>query len=1184
MDPAGAEPLAASSERPSRGRWWIGIVVLAGVVGVVTHLSEGRELVALAERAEPSWLLAALGLQALTYLCAAAVWHRGLARVGARRPLRTLIPLGVAKLFTDQALPSAGLSGSLLVLRGLTQRGVARPAAVGALVIGVFAYFAANAAAALLALAALAVHGEAGTLTWIVAAAACAVSTLVPAIILALRSDALSGLSEWLRRLPRAREVLAALAESPREPILRSWTGAQAAALQLAIIALDAATLAACVHAVGAAVEPQIAFAAFVIASAVASLAWVPGGIGTFEGSCVALLHVHGVSLEAALAGTLLLRGLTFWLPMLPGSWLAQRETRATGGDGSVEAAPGPLANYWSVAPEAVMAALDARDTGLHGGEARERLSRFGRNALRAERGGGALALLLRQFRSPLVAILLFAAAIAALVGEWTDAALVFAILLVTGVLGFAQEHRAAIAIERLRSRVRTRARVLRDDAWVAIPAEEIVPGDVVALAAGSLVPADGVLLEARDLYVSQAALTGESAPVTKAPGIAARGASLAERANCVFMGTSVRSGTATALIVATAQHTVFGAVAQRLQLRPPETEFERGIRHYGYLLTQVMIALVLIVFAANVFLERPAVEALLFALALAVGMSPELLPAIIDVTLARGAHAMAARGVIVRRLDAIENFGSMDVLCTDKTGTLTEGVLALEGAWDPTGARGGDALRDAVLNARFQTGIASPLDDAIVRHADAEGLHPDAQKLDEIPYDFVRKRLSVVVRDAGRPRLLMKGAVANVLDCCDRVRESGGEAPLDGERRRALEARFERWSEDGLRVLAVAVGEPPERSRYTQADEQGLCLVGFLAFSDPPRADARETLAALGALGVRVKIITGDNRYVAAHLARAVGIAASRVITGRELNELRDEALWRTAPEVDLFAEVDPNQKERIILALKKTRHVVGFLGDGINDAPALHAADVGISVDEAVDVAKEAADFVLMKRGLGVLREAVEVGRRSFANTLKYVEITTSANFGNMLSMALASFFLPFLPLLAHQILLNNLLSDVPAMGIASDSVDPEQLAAARRFDLPELRRFMVAFGLISTVFDLIAFGAFWLVTRGDARTFRSAWFVESLLTEVLVMLVIRTRRPCWRSVPGRALWTASLGVIALALALPYLPGAFALGFTPLPPALFVLVCGISLAYAAASELGKRRFFARQPRLVAA
>ncbi len=1184
MEPDDAELDAGASQRPARGRWWIGILLLVGVVGVVTHLSEGRAILDLARRSQPLWLLAALGLQALTYGCAGAVWHRGLARVGAPRPLRTLVPLGVAKLFTDQALPSAGLSGSWLVLRGLTRRGVPRPAAVGALVIGVFSYFAANAAAALLALAVLTLRGEAGPVVWTVAAAACGVSTLVPAIILALRSHALGGVSDWLRRLPRARKVIAALAESPREPILRSWIGAQAFALQLAIIALDALTLAACLRAIGAPIAPQIAFAAFVIAAAVASLTWVPGGIGTFEGTCVALLHVHGVSLEAALAGTLLLRGLSFWLPMLPGSWLAHRETRSADGDERGATEPEPLAHYWSAAPEALLAALGARATGLRAGEARERLARFGRNALRAARGGGAVALLLRQYRSPLVAILLFAAAIAMLVGDWTDAALVLAILLVTGVLGFVQEHRAAIAVERLRARVSTRARVLRDGAWGSLSAEEVVPGDIVALAAGSLVPADGVLLEARDLYVSQAALTGESAPVTKAPGIATSDASLVERTNCVFMGTSVRSGTARVLIVETAERTIFGAAAQRLQVRPPETDFERGIRRYGVLLSQVMIALVLIVFAANVFLERPAVESLLFAMALAVGMSPELLPAIIDVTLARGARAMAARGVIVRRLDAIENFGSMDVLCTDKTGTLTEGVLTLAGAWDPAGARSDDTLRDAVRNARLQTGIASPLDDAIVRYADAEGLHPDAHKLDEIPYDFVRKRLSVVVRDAGRPRLLMKGAVANVLDCCDRVREGDGEAPLDAERRRALEERFARWSEDGLRVLAVAAGEAAERARYSQADEQRLCLVGFLAFTDPPREDARETLAALAVLGVRVKIITGDNRYVAAHLARAVGIATPRVVTGRELNELRDEALWRIAPEVDLFAEVDPNQKERIILALKKTRHVVGFLGDGINDAPALHAADVGISVDEAVDVAKEAADLVLMKRGIGVLREAVELGRRSFANTLKYIEVTTSANFGNMLSMALASFFLPFLPLLAHQILLNNLLSDVPAIGIASDSVDPEQLATARRFDLHEVRSFMVAFGLISTAFDLIAFAAFWAVTRGDAIAFRSAWFVESLLTEVLVMLVIRTRRPCWRSVPGRALWIASAGVIALALALPYLPGVSALGFTPLPPVLLALVCGISLAYAAASELGKRSFFARQARLAAA
>jgi Mg2+-importing ATPase len=837
-----------------------------------------------------------------------------------------------------------------------------------------------------------------------------------------------------------------------------------------------------------------------------------------------------------------------------------------------VSAAP-----YWSEPVERLFERLGSRTEGLTAREAVARLRQYGPNALRPRSRLAGLRLLLRQFESPLVAILVFAALIAALVGDWTDAAIVLVILVGSGLLGFAQEYRASAVMEKLRARVRARATVLRDGRPVSLLPEEIVPGDVVLLSAGSLIPADGVVLEARDLFVSQSVLTGEAFPVEKEPGRSAADATLSERTHCVYMGTSVRSGTGRILIAETGTATSFGAIAERLRLRPPETDFERGIRQYGYLLMRIMLVLVLLVFATNVFLDRPPIESLLFALALAIGISPELLPAIIEITLARGARDMATHGAIVRRLSSIESLGGMDVLCMDKTGTLTEGVLALAEACDAAGAPSDGVLRLAWWNASFQTGLASPLDDAIREAAEAHTPRFEvAAKLDEIPYDFVRKRISVVVQPAGAPEALFttKGAFANVLEVCSQVRDGTALRPLDPQANAHLEERFAAWSRQGHRALAVASRSVPLRARYERGDESAMTFEGFLLFLDPPKAGIVQTIDALERLGVSIKVITGDNHLVTAHLAAAIGIDGTRLTTGRELGEVHDDALGRVAAETALFAEVDPNQKERIILALKKLGLVVGFLGDGINDAPALHAADVGISVDGAVDVAKEAADIVLLEHDLEALRRGIVQGRASFANTLKYISITTSANFGNMVSMAAASLFLPFLPLLAKQILLNNLLSDIPAMAIPSDRVDEERIVRPGRWRITPIRNFMLVFGLISSAFDLITFGALWLLSRGVPELFRTGWFLESLLTELAIVLVVRTRLPLLRSHPGLPLLLSTLAVGALALALPWLPGSGWFEFVPLPAPVVATLLVITAAYAGASELAKRRF----------
>ena len=835
---------------------------------------------------------------------------------------------------------------------------------------------------------------------------------------------------------------------------------------------------------------------------------------------------------------------------------------------------------YWSRQVADLLSELHSTPDGLSTTEAQERLQQVGPNVLKPRRHDTALRSFIAQFTSPLVLILIFAAIISAIAGEWTDAIIVIIIVLASAMLGFIQEYSASNAVEKLRAQVTIKANVLRDGKVQSIPAEEVVPGDIVQLSAGSLIPADGIVLEARDFFVNQAVLTGETFPVEKKAGPVEANAGMPERVNTVFMGTSVRSGSARALIVQTGSRTAFGQIADRLTLRPPETEFERGIRRFGYLLTQIMTVLVLIVFAINVILHKPPIDSFLFAIALAVGIAPELLPAIMSVTLSKGAQSMAKQGVIVRQLNAIENLGSMDTLCTDKTGTLTVGVVQLDGALDVNGQPSDEVMSYAYLNAAFQTGLANPLDEAILAqpHPDTTGM----DKLEEIPYDFVRKRLSVVVdSDPGteiKPLLITKGALDNILTICTRVQIDGSVAPLDRKRHQEIDARYAEWSAQGYRVLGVAMRDVPRQAIYTvDSDECDMIFAGFLLFFDPLKPDAKDTLDRLAQLGVQTKIITGDNRLVARHVAELIGLSADSILPASDMNELHDEALWNVAERTSIFAEVDPNQKERIILALRKMGHVVGYMGDGINDAPALHAADIGISVDQAVDVAKEAADFVLLQRDLGVLRAGIEEGRRTFANTLKYIFTTTSANFGNMLSMAGASLFLPFLPLLPKQILLNNFLSDLPAFGIASDNVDEDMVTRPHRWNIRFIRDFMIIFGLVSSVFDYATFGLLLFVVHATEQQFQTGWFVESLLTELVIALVVRTRRLFFLSRPGKFLWISTLIVSLATLVLPYTRFGQLFGLIPLPAWVMASLVVFTGLYVVAAEIAKKFFYKR-------
>jgi Mg2+-importing ATPase len=828
---------------------------------------------------------------------------------------------------------------------------------------------------------------------------------------------------------------------------------------------------------------------------------------------------------------------------------------------------------YWDKPADDLLATFSSSLQGLDQSLAERRLQEVGPNQIESKNQVTALGLFLNQFKSPIVIILLFATILSAFVQDWTDAVIILAIVLGSALLSFVQERSAGNAAEKLKAQVDINTQVLRNGKATSIPSYKIVPGDVVSLSAGSLIPADGIVLEARDFFVNQAVLTGETYPVEKRPGPLAASASLTERTNCVFMGTNVRSGSARVLIVETGMRTAFGQIAKRLTLRPPETEFERGIRKLGFMLTEVMFVLVISIFALNVFFHKPLLDSLLFSIALAVGLTPQLLPAIININLSKGSQAMAARGVIVRRLASIENFGSMDILCTDKTGTLTLGIVSLDNALDAMGQKSSLVLRAAWLNAHFQTGMANPLDEAIL--SSASGLENTAVKLDEIPYDFIRKRLSVVVEENGANTLISKGALEKILEVCTHVIVDGKELPLTTEQLQNLHQRYAEWSGQGYRVLGVADKLVDSRPEYSKADEAGLAFMGFILFFDPPKPGVKEAIDRLDKLGVTLKIITGDNQLVARHTAQAIGLASPVILTGSELETLRDEALWSRVESTNIFAEVDPNEKERIILALKKMGHVVGYMGDGINDAPSLHSADVGISVANAVDVAKEAADFVLLKQDLGVLEQGIIEGRRTFANTLKYVFMATSANFGNMFSVAGASLFLPFLPMLPKQILLINFLTDLPEMTIAGDNVDDIFIQKPHRWDVGFIRRFMLIFGPLSSIFDILTFVLFmWVLRTGEAE-FHTAWFIESVLSATLVVFAMRTRLRFGRSHPSRAMLWVTLGVAIIAMILPYSPFATLLGFHPLHWTYLVAIAAIVVLYFISAEFTKRWFY---------
>ena len=821
-----------------------------------------------------------------------------------------------------------------------------------------------------------------------------------------------------------------------------------------------------------------------------------------------------------------------------------------------------------------LLARLETSANGLNANEVERRLAQYGPNQIEQQRGPSLLKAYLARLRNPLILVLIAAAAISAITGDTPSLLIIISILVLSITLDVVQEHRAQNAALQLREQVTLTARTVRDGTAIDIPARQLVPGDVILISAGDLVPADCRLLQAQDLYVNEALLTGEAYPAEKQVADDS-GSGLLPR-NCVFMGSSVLSGSARALIVSTGRNAQLGGIATALRKAPPDTAFAAGIRDFGRLILRLTILLVLFALLINLLLHRPPLQSFLFALALAVGLTPELLPMVMSVTLANGAMRLSRKGVIVKRLTAIHDLGGMDVLCSDKTGTLTEAKITMIAATTLDGKGEPSVLQAAALNAAFETGLKSPLDDAILAAAKTD--LTDWRKIDEAPFDFERRRVSVLVAGKDGRRIIVKGAPEDVLLLCDQYAAPGdGKAPqpLDDMARRTARNTITAFGAQGYRVLAVAFLDVDQnRASAALAVGETLTFLGFLAFEDPPKKGAGKTLASLNALGVAVKIVTGDSEEVTRHVCAALGLTVAGCLTGAELAGLSDEALSARLEQTSLFCRVTPPQKSRIIAALRRKGHVVGYLGDGINDAPSLRAADVGFSVDTGVDVAKEAACMILLRKDLDVIVEGVREGRRTYANILKYVMIGTSSNFGNMFSMAGGALLLPFLPMLPIQILLNNLLYDLSETTIPLDHVEEEYLAKPRRWDIAVIRKFMLLLGPISSLFDFVTFWLLLKVFGAQQVLFHTGWFIESMATQVFVIFIIRSAHP-WRNKPHLALVISSVAAVGIAIALPYTPIGRWFGFAPLPMILLGALALITATYLATTYAARRWFF---------
>lgn len=807
---------------------------------------------------------------------------------------------------------------------------------------------------------------------------------------------------------------------------------------------------------------------------------------------------------------------------------------------------------------------------GLTSAEAKHRLAKYGPNVIYKKKHLRPVVAFLEKFNSPLLIILITASVVSFFLGEQTNSIIILSMVFLSAILDFINSYRSEQAVSRLVSRVASTATALRNGEKQEIDLASIVPGDIVFLSAGDVVPADAEIVDAEDFFVNQATLTGESFPVEKYSGAAYDQAIL-------FMGTSVVTGSATAVVRATGSMTEFGKIAQRLSQATPESDFDKGIKNFSYFIMRVTILLIVAVFLIHIFLGHNMFGTFLFAVAVAVGITPELLPVIISVSLSRGSMIMAKKDVIVKHLPSIQNFGSMNVLCTDKTGTLTEDKIVMVNYLDSFGAIYEPILLYSYITSALHTGVRSPLDTAIAEH---KTLDISAyKKIDEIPFDFERKRGSIVVEYEGKGLLITKGTPEDILAISASCEKEKAVCSFSPEIVRIATERYHQLSADGFRVLAIATREIPlTKSQYSKDEEHDMTFLGFIIFLDPPKTTATEAVRDLHELGIEIKILTGDSDILTKKICLDIGLPIRGIITGKELAELNEAELMQRVHTTTIFARIDPEQKERIVLALKRMGSVVGYLGDGINDAPALRAADVGISVNNAVDVAKETAGIILLRKSLRALRDGVIEGRKTFHNTTKYILMGLSSNFGNMLSMTAVSLFIPFLPMLPSQILLNNFLYDSSQGTLPGDAVDDRDVKTPPRWDLPFLKRFMLVFGLISSLFDFFTFGLLFFVFNLSERQFQTGWFIESLATQIFVIYVIRTKRiPFLQSSPSVWLAATTVGAVAIAWIIPFTPLGSYFVFERLPLPILFSIAGIVVIYLFSVEFAKRIFYKR-------
>jgi Mg2+-importing ATPase len=829
--------------------------------------------------------------------------------------------------------------------------------------------------------------------------------------------------------------------------------------------------------------------------------------------------------------------------------------------------------------PSEVVKRLSTSFKGLSDDEAAERLARYGFNEPARKKKRTLLLQILLKFINPLVVVLLIIAGFSLFFGQTISALLVILMALLSVLLSFFQEHRAGKEAERLGEMVRATATVYRNGKPKDIPIRNLVPGDIVDLFAGDMIPADLRIVQSKDLFINQATLTGESFPVEKtADPVRAKNGSSSGIANVAFMGSSVVSGTALGVAVKTGMATQFGEISRRLASIPQESSFDKGIHSFTWLMIRAMFVMVLVIFGVNAFVKQgDFIQALLFSLSVAVGLTPEMLPMLVAINLSKGAIAMSKKEVIVKRLNAIQNFGAMDVLCTDKTGTLTMDRIVLERYCDVVRREDPSVLQLAYINSAYQTGLKNVLDRAILKHEKLAV--KQYEKIDEVPFDFSRRIMSVVVGMEGRHRIIVKGAPEEIFKRCTRYELDGETLEMEQLILTDLRTECDQLSAEGFRVLAVAYKTFDQaKERYTKDDEQDLTLKGYIAFLDPPKPTARRTIEMLKSVGIEFKVLTGDNELVTKKICSEVGLEIQGIVMGDQVERASDAELREMAKTTTVFARLSPLQKERVVHALHANKHIVGYLGDGINDAPALKAADVGISVNNAVDIAKESADIILLKKSLLVLEDGVMEGRKTFGNILKYIKMGSSSNFGNMLSMTGASIFLPFLPMLPIQILLNNFLYDLSQVAIPSDDVDREYLTKCRPWNIDYIKKFMVTLGPISSLFDFITFGVLWFVFRAPESLFHTGWFLESLCTQTLVIHIIRTGKvPFVESRPSQFLIFTSIYIVTVGLVIPFLPIGKYFGFVPPPPAYFLALAAILGAYLGTVQLVKAWFIRR-------